>query len=330
MNTKGWNPAKAFEISGSYWQACTLQASVKLGVFEAIGNKHSESQALASQLCADRRAVEMLLNALAAMGLLRKRKGKFSNSSFSKTFLFSKSPRYIGHIIIHHHYLVNSWARLEGAVKKGRPIRRVINSKELRKSFLLGMFNLAMSVAPHLAEAIDLSKRHNLLDLGGGPGTYAIHFCLKNPQLKATVFDLPATRPFAEKTIKKFHLSNRIKFIGGSYLKNRIRGSYDVVFLSHILHAAGQEDCRKIIQKAVSVLESRGIIVVHDFLLNNTMDAPLFPALFSLNMLLGTKAGQSYSEKQIRDMFAQAGVKEIQRLPFKGANDSGVITGLVE
>jgi hypothetical protein len=71
------------------------------------------------------------------------------------------------------------------------------------------------------------------------------------------------------------------------------------------------------------------MIVVHDFILDNTMDSPLFPALFSLNMLLATSGGQSYSEEQITDMLAGAGVKEIQRLAFQGPNDSGIIAGVV-
>ena len=49
-----------------------------------------------------------------------------------------------------------------------------------------------------------------MLDLGGGPGTHAIHFCLKHPDLRATVFDLPTTRPFAEETIRKAALADRI------------------------------------------------------------------------------------------------------------------------
>jgi len=59
------------------------------------------------------------------------------------------------------------------------------------------------------------------------------------------------------------------------------------------------------------------------------MDGPLFPSLFSLNMLLGTNQGRSYSEKQITDMLASAGVKDIQRISFKTPGDSGIITGIV-
>jgi ubiquinone/menaquinone biosynthesis C-methylase UbiE len=193
----------------------------------------------------------------------------------------------------------------------------------------MGMFNMAMAIAPRLVPLIDLGSQRHLLDLGGGPGTYAIHFCMKNPQLKASVFDLPATRPFAEKTIKKFNLSDRIDFMDGNYLEDRIPGRFDVAWLSHILHGEGPEDCLEILKKTVAVLEPKGLILIHDFLLNNSMDGPLFPALFSLNMLLGTSSGKSYSEEQIADMLNRAGVKDIRRIPFESPNDSGIMMGVV-
>jgi len=59
------------------------------------------------------------------------------------------------------------------------------------------------------------------------------------------------------------------------------------------------------------------------------MDGPLFPALFSLNMLLGTPGGQSYSEKQMTAMLSGAGVGNIQRIYFDSPNDSGILTGIV-
>jgi len=150
---------------------------------------------------------------------------------------------------------------------------------------------------------------------------------LNNPQLKATVFDLPTTRPFAEKTIKQFKLTDRIQFVDGNYLNDTIEGRYDAIWLSHILHGEGPDDCRMIIQKAVGALEPEGTIIIHDFILNNSMDGPLFPALFSLNMLLGTDSGQSYSEDQIIDMLADAGVKDTRRIAVQSPNDSGIIMG---
>jgi len=331
MEKQQWNPGSLLQLSGQYWATCTLHAAVKLDVFTAIGDQQIIGGDIAKKLNVNKEGAVRLLNALTAMNLLEKSDDKYSNIPAGKTFLSKDSPGYIGHIITHHHHLVDSWSRLDQAIETGTPVRARVShtSPEWRESFLMGMFNIAMSIAPLLADTIDLSGRGHLLDLGGGPGTYAIHYCLKNPRLKATVYDLPTTRPFAEKTIEKFGLTDRIDFMDGNYVKEGIEGVYDVAWLSHILHGEGQKDCQRIIQKAVSALEPGGKIIIHDFILNNTMDGPLFPALFSLNMLLGTPEGQSYSEKQINGILSEAGVKEIRRLSFQGPTESGIITGTV-
>ena len=149
-----------------------------------------------------------------------------------------------------------------------------------------------------------------------------------NPQLKATVFDLPTTRPFAEKTIQKFELSNMIDFRPGNYIEDELGDGYDVAWLSHILHGEGQDDCRQIIEKAVKALNPGGMILIHEFILDNTMDAPLFPALFSLNMLLGTSYGRAYSEEQLTGMLRDAGVKNIKRTRFDTPTDSSILAGI--
>jgi SAM-dependent methyltransferase len=331
MNTQQWHPGTLLELSGYFWKTCTLHAAVKLDVFTAVGDQAFAAKELASKLNVDNNGLERLLNALTAMTLLSKSGNKFSNTPAGKNFLSKTGDQYLGHIIMHHHHLVESWTHLDKAVKTGRPVRNraSFSDEEWRESFLMGMFNMAMAIAPRLVPLIDLGSRRHLLDLGGGPGTYAIHFCMKNPQLKASVFDLPTTRPFAEKTIKKFNLSDRIDFMDGNYLEDRLSGRFDVAWLSHILHGEGPEECLAILKKTVAVLEPGGLIIIHDFLLNNSMDGPLFPALFSLNMLLGTSSGQSYSEEQITDMLAHAGAKEIRRIPFDSPNDSGIMFGVV-
>jgi len=331
MNNKEWNPGRLFKTSGNYWLSCTIHAAVKLDVFTAIGLEKLAGEEIAQKISGDKRAVTMLCNALVAMGLLEKKDDKYANTSFSQSFLSKDSPQYSGNIIMHHHNMVESWSNLDQAVRTGNPVRaRVFKGEDERiESFIMGMFNTAMNLAPTLVTQIDLSGRQHLLDLGGGPGTYAIHFCLNNPQLRATIYDLPTTRPFAQKTIEQFGLADRIQFISGDYMEENIEGVYDVAWLSHILHAEGPGGCLRLIEKAVSVLEPGGTILVHDFILNNTMDGPPHPAIFSLNMLLGNPCGQSYSEEQIMDMLEKAGVKEIKRHPFQSYNDSGIIYGVL-
>ena len=331
MATREWNPGQLLEISGFFWKTCALHTAVKMDVFTAIGDGNLTAGEMAQKVDGAVNGVERLLNALVAMELLEKTDDKFTNTPSGRQLLSKDSPKYLGHIIMHHHHLLESWSKLDQAVKSGQPqrTRSSYSKEEWRESFLMGMFNLAMGLAPQIVPVIDVSTRQHLLDLGGGPGTYAIHFCLNNDRLRATVYDLPTTRPFAEKTIRKFKLVERIDFMDGNYLEDPVEGRYDVAWLSHILHGEGLEDCRMIIQKAVDALEPGGMIIIHEFILNNSMDGPLFPALFSLNMLLGTESGQSYSEAQIQDMLRSAGVRDIRRIAIQSPNDSGIILGFV-
>ena len=331
MSGQELNPGKILEMSCNYWETCTLHAGVKLDIFTLLGRESMSGEETAKKLNSDTRGTIMLLNALSALDFLEKKDNKYANTPLSSVFLIKDSPKYVGHIVMHHHHLVESWNRLDRAVMHGRPVRDKVShsGKEQRESFLMGMFNLAMNLAPVVASVIDLSGRRRLLDLGGGPGTYAIHFCMEYPDLEATVFDLPTTRPVAENIIDRFNLTERINFIEGDYTADDIKGKYDVAWMSHILHGESPEDCRKIIGKTVSALEPGGMILIHDFILKNSMDGPLFPALFSLNMLVGTSSGQSYSERQIMDMLTEAGVIELHRINFESINDSGIIIGFV-
>jgi len=333
MESSALYPGKLLELSGSYWQTCTLHGGVKLDIFTTIGEQQLTADEVSEKIGAPDRSLAMLLDALCAMELLKKEDGKdsskYCNTPVSETFLSKDSPKYIGFMIMHHHHLVESWSKLDESVMSGKPVRTraSFGEEERRESFLMGMFNIAMSTAPGLVPTIDLSGRRHLLDLGGGPGTYAIQFCLHNPKLDAVVFDLPTTRPFAEKTIERFGQKSRITFQDGDFLKDPIKGKYDVVWLSQILHGDSPSECEETVKKAASVLEPGGMIIVHDFILNNRKDGPLFPALFSLNMLLGTDGGQAYSENEIMLMLEKAGFTNIVRTPYKGPMESGLVIG---
>ncbi len=329
MAEERWNPGRLLKTSGAYWESFPLHVAVQLEVFTLIGEGSLSGEEIAATLRGNSRSVRALLDAIAAMGLLEKKADRYSNTEAAKTFLVKNSTGYIGFAIKHHHHLVSAWSKLSKAVKTGKPVRKKKRTRAELESFLMAMFNNASGLAPGITREIDLSQRQHFLDLGGGPGTYAIHFCQANPNLRATLFDLPSTAPFARKTIRRFGLSSRIDFQAGDYLRDAVKGTYDVVWLSQILHSLGPERCRIVIEKAVSVLEPGGLILVHDFLLNDAHDGPLFPALFALNMLVNTEEGRSYSEGEVKDMLVKAGVRNVRRLLFRGPTDSGIICGTV-
>jgi len=326
-----WHPGELLSTSSAYWRGCTLQASVRLKIFSKLRHGPLSGRELAEAIGSNVLATLLLLNALVAMGILEKDGEDYQNSAEAQQFLVESSVDYMGHIILHHHHLLDSWAQLDQVVQSGRPPqKRFFGQEAERESFIMGMFNLAMQLAPQVADQIDLSGRRHLLDLGGGPGTFAIHFCAANPGLEAVIFDKPTTEPFARQTVAEFGLTERIRFTAGDFNTDQLQGGpYDVAWLSHILHSNTIEQCYRIIEKCVAVMQKGGLILVHDFILDDGKDGPEFPALFSLNMLLANNGGRSYSQEEIFDMLKSSGVEQVERHPFQAKNDSSIIYGLI-
>ena len=326
-----WHPGELLSCSSAYWRGCTLQTGVRLGLFTVLAEGSCSAAELAEKIGCEERATGLLADGLSAMGVLEKNDDGYRNLPEAQRFLVKSSPHYMGHIILHHHHLVDGWAQLEQSVRTGGPVeRRSYGSEIERESFIMGMFNLSMQIAPEIAAQVNLDGRARFLDLGGGPGTHAIHFCMNNPGLRALIFDRATTEPFARQTVARFELQERIAFAGGDFKTDPIPGGpFDVAWLSHILHSNTIDECYGIIKKAVGVMEPGGLILVHDFILDNNKDGPEFPALFSLNMLLAGNGGRSYSEEEICDMLRSAGVTELQHHPFRAKNDSSIIYGIV-
>lgn len=326
-------PSELLQLSGGYWATCALHSAVKLDIFTLMADNPATAADISRLSGSDQRGMTILLNALSAMGLLNKSDDTYCLTPFSSEYLSKSSDKYLGHIIMHHHHLMFSWSRLDEAVKSGEPVR--MNSSRTddettRESFLMGMFNLASLAAPLVVPTIDLSGRRSLLDLGGGPGTYAIHFCLHNPELKAVIYDLPTTQRFAEETIQRFSLSDRISFSAGDIIADDIGNGYDVVWISQLLHSEGPDGAAIMLKKAVQSLQPGGLVIVQEFILDDNHAAPPFPALFSLNMLLGTQEGQSYTQGELNGMMAQAGVRNISRHPLELPNGAGIMIGHID
>jgi SAM-dependent methyltransferase len=266
---------------------------------------------------------------MVALGLLTKVEGQFANSNLAQQHLCTESDQYLGDIIRHHHNLVQSWNHLAESVKTGKPVRESMTGKieEMdRESFLMGRFNMGNIRGPKIASSLPLAGKTRLLDLGGGPGAYAIHFCKAQEGLNATIFDLPTTAPYAEKMIAKLGMTDRVSFVAGDFLEDEIPGSYDIAWASHVVHGEGPANAQKLVTRAAEVLEPGGALVAQEFILDDTEDGPVFPALFSLNMLLGTDGGKSYTRSELTSMFTNAGLVDVKIVDLPGP--AGLVIGV--
>jgi hypothetical protein len=318
--------------SGALWKSCAIHTAVRMDVFEVLAERPLVPSEIAGRIGADVRGTTLLVHALAALELLCKEPdGCFSLPPNTRSFLLRESPRYLGHMIRHHANLLASWGSLDESVRSGKPVteRSSLQGGDVLESFILGMHANSVGYAGRAVHSIDLAGPQRLLALGGGPGTWAIHFARHNPGLEAVVFDLPGTRPFAERIIVEYEMSDRVSFAAGDFLTDDLPCCFDAVWLSHILHGESADECRLIVRKAAAALNPGGLILIHEFILNDDMASPLFPALFSLNMLTATPGGRSYGLSELRTMLSNAGCRDIRLLPFVGPSESRILAGRV-
>jgi len=182
---------KIEKIGFGFMEARLLITAVELDLFTAIGGSGRSVSETAALTGTKKAPLERLLNALAMMKLLVKRRGCFKNSAAARRHLTAGSPEPLGDIVRHYGSMWKNWSSLTPIVRTGRvPVRK--KSASDTKSFIRGMSNVAAPVVDETARALsrELGRSRRVLDLGGGPGTYARCFAKKHPRLTATVMDL--------------------------------------------------------------------------------------------------------------------------------------------
>ena len=316
---RGFQPAKM------------LMAAVDLAVFDFLEEPRSAVEA-ASWLKANDRAAGIFLNGLAALGLLVKEVDYFKNSEIASRFLVQGKDDYRGAIIKHmEHTWDRGWIDLLHTVLAGRPSEadpeKWLDAKPERdeeevRAFICGMDAIARDLAPMVTAALDLKNTSRLLDLGGGPATYAIAFVRANPQLQATVFDLPLPISIAQEQIAKQGLGDRISTLAGNFLEDDIGRGYDFIWVSQILHSHDEKQCRLIIGKCVQALNAGGTLAIHDFYLNKDGASPPGAAMFGVHMLAVTPRGRAYTFGEVAAWMDAAGLSAAAHIRYNGGDAS--------
>lgn len=305
---------------GSYWASRAIITAVELDIFTKIHRGINNIKDLARECKASIRGMEALVTYLISIELLQEKERGLEISK-DALILSSLYPENKLGWVNHQKNLYYRWVKLTEAVKKGKPVR----DKFDLKSFILAM-DQGKEIDPEALKKLPLKEEFKLLDLGGGPGTFSIIFLENFPKGKVYLFDLPEVIKFNKKNLSdKILKDNRFKMISGDFLKDPIGKGYDYIWLSSVIHSYGKREIEKLIKKCSESLKREGKIFIMDFFLNDDKKGPSFSLLFSLNMLLNTKNGRTYSFKEIEEILKENGFGDFQRLPFQ--ENSSILIG---
>jgi len=300
-----------------------LMAAVKLDLFTALEPGPITSGEVADRCGTHLEWTEKLLIACTALGLVQSRGGRYRNTPFAARYLVRGRPAYQGDIIAHQQ-LWERWQELDHCIRTGVRGPREVRARaemtreetqEAHRTWIRAMHNIAMAgQADALVDALDLSGRHLLCDVGGGPGTYAVALCQRYPDLHAIVLDVPETEPIALEIIRSAGLEDRVHFQVGNYLHDDYGKEVDAILFSGVLHGEPPEACRRMLRTAYRSLVPGGLVAVQEILLNDEKTGPLLPALFSLHMT----DGATYSGSDIAKWVEEAGFARSAVRPLSG------------
>lgn len=319
------------------WGFKTLAVGVEFGLFTRLAGGRTVTVAeAAAEFGLDERPADLLLSASASLGLLEKAGDGYRNSALAEQFLVEGRPYYFGAQVRYSDlrtYL--PWHRVGEALRGNRPLTWDPQQQdslfdttdpELVAQFWDAMFATSRFTARALADAYDFGAHRRLLDVGGGAGAFPIEFCLRLPELRATILDLPHVCVRAGERIAEAGLTDRIGTVAGDFLADpALPDGHDVILLSMILHDWDEPTNRALLARCHAALPPGGVVVVSELLLNDERTGPPEAALMGMNMLVETEGGKNYSGAEYRQWLTDAGFVDVRTVAFEAPGANGAV-----
>ena len=314
-------------LSRNFMESRILLTAAELNLFALLAPRPLTAEEAARRLPGNLRALTILLDALAAMGFLGKKEGRYQCLPPASHFLSPDRPDSVLPMVLHAAHLWERWSHLTETVGSGpRSFETPHQDEERLRSFIGAMHAIAAPMASRVVGMVDPGKARALLDVGGASGTYTIAFLLAAPAMKATLFDRPPVIEMARKRLQEAGMLERTALVAGDFYSDNLPAGHDLAFLSAIIHQNSPEQNLRLYKKIFRSLNPGGRIVIRDHIMDPDRTEPLSGAVFAVNMLLATEGGNTYTFEEIQRDLLEAGFGRI-RLIQKGEHMDGLAEG---
>ena len=329
----GRDQIQVLSLAEGFFQSSVLFACVQLGVFDLIEKGKNSRQQIAAALQTNPETVARLLNAAVILKMLKSTDGSgYELTDIARSVLVSSAgENYLGDWIKNLRFFCSALMKLHEAVLKSgptvNPAAHLGMDREQTREFTLAMHNYAALRGKEIIRFLDTANSKSLLDLGCGPGTYAFHLGMKNPQLDLYLFDLPGVLEIAKEVAARYSLKNRVYYLPGDATMGEIPGSYDLVLVSNTLHMLGEQASRKLIRRLYSSVNEGGSLIIQAQYLRDDRLGERWPILLDLIQLCITSQGHNHTVEETKRWMEEAGFSNIEHLPMSVLNTNSLLRG---
>ena len=302
--------AKILDTMASFRAPLVIGAAAELDLFTPLCRQAMTASQLSLALKTDQRATTMLLDAVAALGLLIKNDGRYQVPAELWPLLAVDSRECILPMVWHSMTIARNWAQLARVTQIGRPAERTASIRGAeadRAAFVAAMHTISGPVADDLVARLRPAPFKLLLDVGGASGTWTMAFLRAVPGSRAVLFDLPDAVEQARERLRGTEFASRVTLVTGDFYTDELPAGADYVWLSAIIHQHSRAHNRELFAKSYRALVPGGRIGIRDIVMASSRTEPLMGALFAINMLVNTDTGGTFTMEEISEDLQSAG-----------------------
>jgi demethylspheroidene O-methyltransferase len=316
-----------FDLCAGFVYSQILLACVQLRLFDILAERPQTILELSRRLSLPQKATARLLNAAAALKLAEHRSGdRYGLGALGAALVGNPA---IAAMVQHHGSLYadlrDPVSLLRGkapdtALSEFWPYALAEQPQDLRADDV-ARYSALMSasqtfIADDVLDAWPMRRHRWLLDVGGGQGTFLMAAAARAPDLRLSLYDLPAVADLARSEIAAAGISDRTTIASGNFFQDPLPVGPDIITLIRVLHDHDDANAVALLHNARRALPDDGILLIAEPMPGLAETDVIGDAYFGF-YLLAMGSGRARSAQELGHLLRETGFDGGRVLPTR-------------
>ena len=231
-------PDPIMRIAMGFMAAKHLFVASEIGLFTGLAQGPATLDELAARCGIPRRTAGISVDAMVTLGILERDGERYRNGEIAGAFLAGRpGPDLRPLLRFWDRISYPGWLALEGAVRTGAGQSKFSQfDAEEQQIFSAGVEAFTAATAAALAANYDFSRHRQLLDIGGGTGSFLLAILRRHVALRGTLFELPGACAVACRRLAGAPEGSRIDVVEGNLVSDPLPPGHDVLLVANTVH----------------------------------------------------------------------------------------------